>query len=198
MKKIKTFLKDIKSSATGPARNDPYDSSGQKYEEFYPLDETWQKDPALGKFLKSKGLDPRYVTRAKMISHAKTGDFEKWKQDHYDKARLTHGLEQYSPGRASSIIKEIYKQLRLEDSEEKPKSSNKPKFEKTDPKDSTGDNKPDALAVLTLGTPMTGPKNPDGTTKDKGIVEIDPSPRGRSEKKGEDKEKKTEDKKSTK
>ena len=191
MKKIKNFLKDLKM--VSPARNDPYDSSGQKYESFDPLDETWEKDPFLAKYLKSKGLDPRYVNRAKMISQAKKGEFDKWKNARYNKADQTHGIGLgeglSSPAR---IIKDIYTRLRLE-------ADNKPKFEKSDPKDSTGDNKPDALAVLTLGTPMTGPKNPDGTTKEKGIVEIDPSPRGRSEKKGEDKdEKKTEDKKSTK
>ncbi|CAB4222681.1 hypothetical protein UFOVP1655_179 [uncultured Caudovirales phage] len=49
--------------------------------------------PSLAKYLKSKGLDPRYVSRNQMISHAKTGDFNKWKQDHYNKARLTHGME---------------------------------------------------------------------------------------------------------
>jgi hypothetical protein len=48
--------------------------------------------PALQKYLKSKGLDPRYVSRNQMISHSKTGDFGKWKNDHYDKARLSHGL----------------------------------------------------------------------------------------------------------
>ena len=48
--------------------------------------------PALQKYLKSKGLDPRYVSRNQMISHSKTGDFSKWKKDHYDKARLSHGL----------------------------------------------------------------------------------------------------------
>jgi hypothetical protein len=49
--------------------------------------------PALQKYLKSKGLDPRYVSRNQMISHSKTGDFSKWKRDHYDKARMTHGME---------------------------------------------------------------------------------------------------------
>lgn len=48
--------------------------------------------PALQKYLKSKGLDPRYVSRNQMIGHSKTGAFSKWKKDHYDKARMTHGL----------------------------------------------------------------------------------------------------------
>lgn len=49
--------------------------------------------PALQKYLKSKGLDPRYVSRNQMIGHSKTGAFSKWKKDHYDKARATHGME---------------------------------------------------------------------------------------------------------
>ena len=48
--------------------------------------------PALQKYLKSKGLDPRYVSRNQMIGHSKTGTFSKWKKDHYDKARMSHGL----------------------------------------------------------------------------------------------------------
>lgn len=36
----------------------------------------------LQKFLKSRGIDPRYVSKAQRIGHAKTGEFNKWKRDH--------------------------------------------------------------------------------------------------------------------
>lgn len=45
------------------------------------LDE-WKQSGALMRFLKSKGMDPRYVTKDTMISHSKSGEFAKWKQDH--------------------------------------------------------------------------------------------------------------------
>jgi hypothetical protein len=34
------------------------------------------------RYLKSKGIDPRYVTKDTMISHSKSGEFDKWKRDH--------------------------------------------------------------------------------------------------------------------
>jgi hypothetical protein len=42
----------------------------------------WKQSSALVRFLKSKGVDPRYVTKDTMISHSKSGEFSKWKSDH--------------------------------------------------------------------------------------------------------------------
>lgn len=42
----------------------------------------WKQSSALVRFLKSKGVDPRYVTKDTMISHSKSGEFSKWKADH--------------------------------------------------------------------------------------------------------------------
>lgn len=36
----------------------------------------------LDRFLKSKGIDPRFVTTDQKISHSKSSDFLKWKRDH--------------------------------------------------------------------------------------------------------------------
>ena len=129
--------------------------------------------PSLTKYLKSKGLDPRYVSRNQMISHAKTGDFNKWKQDHYNKARLTHGMESVDVEELDVIEEEDKFQdpkaatqtvgMEIE-SNGKPLSNStkrikdivtygkKPKFISTDEKSSFGSNKPKALALVTGGT----------------------------------------------
>jgi len=201
-KKIKDFLKSVRSPeyVKSPDRNNPMDPWASKFESVEHIDETWQKDPALSKYLKSKGMDPRYVTRDQMISHAKTGDFEKWKNNHYDKARLTHGIESYTRKSTATIIKELYKRLRMEDMydhEKEDKSistyGKKPKFDKTDDKDSLGENKPKARAILTGGTTLTGEKRE--------IVEFDPELKGRQNSSDSTKEKKddkSKDKNSTK
>ena len=41
------------------------------------------KKSVLDKFLSSRGIDPRHVTKDQMISHSKGGEFKKWKRDHF-------------------------------------------------------------------------------------------------------------------
>ena len=36
----------------------------------------------LKKFLKSRGINPEYVSKDQKIAHSKTGQFAKWKQSH--------------------------------------------------------------------------------------------------------------------
>ena len=200
-KKIKVFLKALKLSpdTISPDRNNPMDPWASKYESVEHIDETWKKDPLLSKYLKSQGLDPRYVDRNKMISHSKSGDFDRWKQDRYSSAMLTHGMaESGSKSKAAMIIREIYKRLRTEDSDEKnnkPDSSygKSPKFDQTKEKDSLGDNKAKARAILSGGTTLTGEK--------RDVVEFDPELRARassSDKIKVDKNGKTKDSDSTK
>ena len=59
----------------------------------------WQQSAILMRYLKSKGIDPRYVTKDTMISHSKSGEFDKWKRDHAD---LTETMTvQHSPTQMS-------------------------------------------------------------------------------------------------
>jgi len=200
-KKIKVFLKrlkDITTDSTSPDRNNPMDPWASKYESVSHLDETWKSDPLLAKFLKSQGLDPRYVDRSNMISHSKSGDFEKWKSDRYSSASLTHGLAECNMSPAARIIKSLYKHLRMEDSGDTPDKSvtaygKKPKFDKSDEKESVGESKPKARAILSGGTTLTGEKRE--------VVEFDPELRARassSDKIEVDKNGKTKDSDSTK
>ena len=197
-KKIKVFLKALKMApdTISPDRNNPMDPWASKYESVEHIDETWEKDPLLAKYLKSQGLDPRYVDRNKMISHSKSGDFDRWKQNRYSSAMLTHGMvESDGKSKAAMIIREIYKRLRTEDSDEKPVAAygKSPKFDQAKEKESLGDNKTKARAILSGGTTLTGEK--------RDVVEFDPELRARSSSSDKikvDKNGKTKDSDSTK
>lgn len=134
--------------------------------------------PSLAKYLKSKGLDPRYVSRNQMISHSKTGDFNKWKQDHYNKARLTHGMESVEvedldvieedkfqdPKAATQTVGMEVEGTGLSKMTKRVKDivtyGKKPKLIGTNEKSSFGNNKPIALSMVTGGTTETGePRN---------------------------------------
>lgn len=169
------------SNPRSPDRNNPMDPWASKYESVNSIEETWSEDPALNKYLKSKGLDPRYVSRAQMISNSKLGDFDKWKRDHYSSARITHDMiESTGMSKSARMIKAIYKYHRMKKEEVCLKGSDdkdiddktittygkKPKFDTTKEKDSLGDNKPKARAILSGGTTLTGEK--------RDIVEFDP------------------------
>lgn len=45
----------------------------------------------LDRFLKSKGIDPRFVSVDSKVSHSKSGEFAKWKRDRFD--RFTNNLK---------------------------------------------------------------------------------------------------------
>jgi len=144
--------------------------------------------PALQKFLKSKGLDPRYVSRNQMISHSKTGDFSKWKKYHYDKARMTHGMEsveveeldileeiavvvesntrKQQMSRSARMIKSLYKHHGVSEDKDITTYGTQPKLITTSKKSSLGEKKPKAGAILSGGTTLTGEKRDD--------VEFDP------------------------
>lgn len=105
--------------------------------------------------------------------------------------------------KSARMIKALYKNKRMVkedmyDHEKEDKSvatyGKKPKHEKADEKDSHGEKKPQAAAVLTGGTTLTGEKRDD--------VEIDPMMRNRPGQpdvtKKDDKDKKKEDKKKDK
>jgi hypothetical protein len=40
----------------------------------------------LAKYLKSRGINPQYVTKDQKVAHSKTGQFNKWKMDHMSEA----------------------------------------------------------------------------------------------------------------
>lgn len=40
------------------------------------------EDAILNKFLKSRGINPQYVSKDQKVAHSKMGEFKKWKQDH--------------------------------------------------------------------------------------------------------------------
>jgi hypothetical protein len=43
----------------------------------------------LAKYLKSRGVNPKFASKDQKIAHSKTGQFQKWQRDHQDRASLT-------------------------------------------------------------------------------------------------------------
>lgn len=78
--KLKAIVKNAAPKAQyGKDPNDPWSARANIPEE--NLSE-WKQSAALMRYLKSRGVDPRYVTKDTMISHSKSGEFDKWKRDH--------------------------------------------------------------------------------------------------------------------
>jgi hypothetical protein len=233
------------------------------------------EDSALEKYLSSKGINPKFLSRDTKIHHAKSPEFISWKRNHMfedmtksrdsgdsrslqihsptaqrqrelDKSskhyeikpvtthikkeeyiskniKLVKVLEdKYQDGMAATqtvgmevesnskqriksarMIKALYKKHRMSedmhDVEKEDKSiqtyGKKPKLEKADKETAIGEKKPQAAAVLSGGTTLTGAKRDE--------IEIDPAMRNRPgqpdiTKKDKDKDKKDDKKKENK
>ena len=132
------------------------------------------------------------------------GDPQAATQSPADGANGGQELAEKKPmSKSARIVKELMKKKTIKedmhDHEKEDKSvqtyGKKPKFEKADEKDSKGEKKPSAAAVLTGGTTLTGTKRDD--------IEIDPMMRNRPgqpdvTKKDDKKDDKKEDKKKDK
>jgi len=253
-KKLKDFIQ------TGDKRVEPKPKFGTNpFDPWSPKAGLHEADTSVQTYLKSKGLDPRYVTRNQLIAHSRSGDYSSWKKErsevslrneekhsptehsatelrrqHLQKiihvhkevgtakdsikedkfqdsmaATQTVGMEieskhkRHQLSKSARILKSIYKKLGMKneevihedlyDHEKEDKSvktyGRKPKFNQTDEKDSMGENKPTARAMLTGGTTLTGEKRE--------TVEFDPVMRNRPGQPDATK-KETKDKKSNK
>ena len=67
---IKSIIKDRKPTF-GTDPNDPWSAKANITEDAY-----------LNKFLKSRGINPKFATKDQKVAHSKTGEFKKWKNDH--------------------------------------------------------------------------------------------------------------------
>jgi hypothetical protein len=69
------------------------------------------EDAALNKFLMSRGINPQFVSKDTKVSHSKSGEFLKWKQDHMLEGKtLTHTpteVRQHALKKAQHMHKEI-------------------------------------------------------------------------------------------
>ena len=218
--------------------------SSHVHEDVVTEDDQDKAKELMNKFLISKGIDPRYVTKDEKDAHSKTGEFDRWVQNHLSKAHEefvpedlgylalqgqggrtkerskdiskssksykeiktppgpgSHNEEVYQDSKAATqtvfdgannpkdcserelsrsakLIKKIYNKKVNEDLYDHEKADKsvatygkKPKFDKTDPKDSLGEKKPQAAAVLSGGTTLTG--------EPRDTIEIDPAMRNR-------------------
>jgi hypothetical protein len=73
-KKLKDILKTNPEPAIGKVGINPMDPWSAKA--------NISEDGSLGKYLLSRGINPKFVSRDTKISHAKSSAFLKWKQDH--------------------------------------------------------------------------------------------------------------------
>jgi hypothetical protein len=84
MSKQKAIIKSLvkknepTKSTFGTDPNDPWSAKNNMAEASI----IGTRSGVLQKFLKSRGIDPRYVSKAQRIGHSKTGEFNKWKRDH--------------------------------------------------------------------------------------------------------------------
>jgi hypothetical protein len=85
MSKVKTIKNIIKKSDAQPSTfgTDPRDPWSTKAN---LAESKGNPTGLLAKYLKSRGINPRYVTKDQKVAHSKTGQFNKWKIDHISEA----------------------------------------------------------------------------------------------------------------
>ena len=85
MSKVKTIKNIIKKSDAQPSTfgTDPRDPWSAKAN---LAESKGNPSGLLAKYLKSRGINPRYVTKDQKVAHSKTGQFNKWKIDHISEA----------------------------------------------------------------------------------------------------------------
>ena len=77
-KLLKTIVKGTPEKSTfGTDPRDPWSAKANIAE-----------DAALDKFLLSRGINPKFVSKDTKVAHSKTGEFLKWKQDHMMEQKL--------------------------------------------------------------------------------------------------------------
>lgn len=73
-------LKDVVKKNPEPARGTNYVNPGQLGQ--YSATNQVAEDGSLSQYLKAKGINPNFVSKATKISHAKSNTFKKWRMDH--------------------------------------------------------------------------------------------------------------------
>lgn len=82
--KIKAIVKGVAPKETfGTNPSDPWSTKANIAE--------WAGNPTglLGKYLKSRGINPKFATKDQKIAHSKTGQFQKWQRDHEERSSPT-------------------------------------------------------------------------------------------------------------
>jgi len=87
MTKIKDVVKGVAKQSAPPSKgnvdpSDPWSATGAGGGLQIPENVTSRRADLLSKFYKAKGYNINYVSKNQRVGQAKTGEFEKWKQDH--------------------------------------------------------------------------------------------------------------------
>jgi hypothetical protein len=104
MSKVKTIKNIIKKSDAQPSTfgTDPRDPWSAKAN---LAESKGNPSGLLAKYLKSRGINPRYVTKDQKVAHSKTGQFNKWKSDHMAEQTM-------EPSPTTKRLKELKKSQR--------------------------------------------------------------------------------------
>jgi hypothetical protein len=73
-------LKDVVKKNPEPARGTNYVDPGQLGQ--YSAQNQVSEDGSLSTYLKSRGIDPKFISTQTKISHSKSTEFKKWRQNH--------------------------------------------------------------------------------------------------------------------
>lgn len=134
----------------------------------------------MARFLKSRGIDPRYITHQGKAANGRTGDFQRWKRHivrkNADGSPLVQAREacEMSPKAKilkNAIKKKISEELYDRDKDDKTPVSANSKPEIIKDRNMTNGKQYDATAVLTGGKTETG--------KPRDVIEIEPALRSR-------------------
>jgi hypothetical protein len=87
MTKMKDVVKGVAKQSAPPSKgnvdpSDPWSATGAGGGLAIPENVTSRRADLLSKFYKAKGYNINYVSKNKRVGQSKTGEFEKWKQDH--------------------------------------------------------------------------------------------------------------------
>jgi len=99
MTKMKDVVKGVAKQSAPPSKgnvdpSDPWSATGAGGGIPIPENVTSRRADLLSKFYKAKGYNINYVSKNQRVGQAKTGEFEKWKQDHgiYEDESVTEDL----------------------------------------------------------------------------------------------------------
>ena len=94
VKKIKEIIKGSPKEAFGTNPNDPWSAK-------YGIAEG-----ALDQYLMARGINPKFISRETKISHAKSTQFIKWKQDHMQESMTVIGMTMKSEKKVPNCVPE--------------------------------------------------------------------------------------------
>ena len=190
---VQSVTKKHGTSSFGKDPSDPWSTKSEIPESVVDEGITSNRKSLLDRFLKSKGYNSTFITKDQKDSHAKGGEFIKWKRDHgvYEATidedsfadsqaatqQVNGGPEDAEPkqsrqSKSCFVVKSLHKKRVNEDmydwekSNKAEKGPKRPEKKQAETGNDINDRKSNAAMVLKGGSTMTG--------KGRDTIEIDP------------------------